>query len=181
MADLDLKTLPAELQAALERVWPGCPEAQRRAVLGPWCEGVWRTVWPDLLWPWQPSRRWWRPGEAREWRESFERYFGAQRSNMLEAQGPRLFDPAQPFFDTPWTQAAVLLRSPVPAFFSDGEFWAMVMQLFDGDVEQATDYAQACARELTARKTTSRAQRNAWWIQELLVLRASATGNLGSL
>jgi hypothetical protein len=41
MADLDLQALPAELQAALERVWPGCPEAQRRAVLGPWATGVW--------------------------------------------------------------------------------------------------------------------------------------------
>jgi hypothetical protein len=181
MPDLDLQALPPELQAALERVWPGCPEAQRRALLGPWAESVWRTVWPDYLWPWQPAMRWWRPGEARQWRESFERYFASTRRNILQASGPRLFDPAEPFFDTPWTRPLVALRSPVPGVFSNAEFWAMTMQLFDGDADAAASYAQESARQLQALKVTSRAKRDAWWVQELIVLQAAATGSVGAL
>lgn len=177
MAALDLSTLPPELHAALERVWPGCPEAQRRAVLGPWATGVWRTVWPDFLWPWQPSRRWWRPRAARQWRESFEAYFGARRSNLLEARGPLLFDPAQPFFETPWTQAGTLLRSPVPEVFSDGEFWAIAMQLFDGDVPRAEAQARDWAREPAAsRAAAGGSRRDNWWIDKLRVMHAEATG-----
>lgn len=181
MADLDLATLPPELRDALERAWPGCAEAQRRAVLAPWCQEVWRSVWPDLLWPWQPARRWWRPGAAQAWRETFEDLFLARRGNVLTAEGPRLFDPDEPFFPTPWTQARVLLKSPVPQVFSDGEFWALTMQLHDGDTAAATRYAQACARHLQASNATSRSQRDRWWVQELIVLQASATGSLGGL
>lgn len=177
MPDLDLQQLPPELQAALERVWPGCPEAKRRAVLGPWATGVWRTVWPDHLWPWQPARRWWRPGAAREWRESFERYFSSQRRNLLAANGPRLFDPGQPFFATPWTHAKSLLRSPTPDVFTDAEFWAITQQIFDGDVEHATRETRDWARELTAGQATARGlRRDNWWINQLRVMRATATG-----
>lgn len=177
MSDLKLHDLPAELQATLERVWPGCPEAQRRAVLGPWAEGVWRTVWPDFLWPWQPALRWWRPGEARKWRGAFERYFASKRRNLLLAQGPGLFDPAQPFFDTPWTQAEVVLRSPVPEVFTDAEFWAITQQIFDGDVPCATSQARNWANELGARNARSRgSRRERWWIDELGRLHAAATG-----
>lgn len=177
MPDLDLQQLPPELQAALERVWPGCPEAQRRALLGPWAAGVWRTAWPGHLWPWQPSARWWRPGAAREWRAAFEGYFGSQRRNLLESSGPRLFDPDQPFFATPWTHAKVVLRSPAPAVFSDAEFWAITQQIFDGDVDQASREALGWARELTARQATARgARRDNWWIDQLRTMRAVATG-----
>ena len=95
--------------------------------------------------------------------------------------GPRLFDPAQPFFPTPWTQADVLLRSPAPDVFSDGEFWALTMQLFDGDAHAAVDYAQRCAHHLRLMQATHRARRDRWWVQELIVLHASATGDLGAL
>lgn len=181
MADLDLQSLPPELRAALERAWPGCAEAQRRAVLAPWCQLVWRRAWPDLLWAWQPARRWWRAGAATDWRAQLEAGFSARQGHVLEARGPLLFDPAQPYFPTPWTHARVLLRSPVPAVFTDGEYWAMTMQLFDGDTAAATDYAQGCARELQARNATSRGKRDTWWVQQLIVLRASATGSLGGL
>jgi hypothetical protein len=181
MAPLDLRALPAELQAALEHAWPGSAEAQRRALLGPWCHKLWRTAWPDMQWLWQPSRRWWRTGDAAAWRQAFEGYFGAAQGNILESRVPRLFDPDQPFFPTPWTQARVLLRSPAPEAFSDGEFWALTTQLFDGDPDAASRYALACARHLKAIKATSRARRDRWWNQELILLHASATGNLGGL
>lgn len=178
---LDLCALPAELQDALARAWPGCPEAQRRAVLAPWCYSHWYRVWPDMLWPWQPGRRCWRPAQARYWRADLEACFASRRRNILEAKGPRLFEPDQPFFDTPWTHAEVLVRSPVPEVFSDGEVWAMAMQLFDGEIDTAADYAQTCARHLIANKLTRRARRSAWWQEELTLMRASATGSLGSL
>jgi hypothetical protein len=176
MRDLDLQTLPPELLAALERAWPSHPEAQRRAVLGPWAQAGWRTVWPDFLWPWQPARRWWRPGTARQWRGSFERYFASQRCNLLQAEGPRLFDPAQPFFDTPWTHAGVLLRSPVPDVFTDAEFWAVTQQIFDGDVHLATSETRAWAGELIARQATARGpRRERWWAEQLHRMHAAAT------
>jgi hypothetical protein len=182
MADLDLQALPPELQTALERAWPGCPEAQRRAVLGPMREGLWQTVWPDNLWPWQPAKRWWRPGQAQRLRDLFEWHFKSQRRNILQAAGPRLFDPAQPFFDTPWTQADVQLRSPVPQAFSDAEFWGITQQMFDGDVSLATSEVTGWARDFIARgATASAARRSSWWIELLAVERASATGDLGGL
>jgi len=182
MADLDLQALPTDLQAALERVWPGCPEAQRRAVLGPWCNKAWVTVWPDTTWPWQPARHWWRPGSARQWRDGFEAYFGAQCRNELEPEGPRLFDPDQPFFDTPWTHARVVLRSPAPEAFTDAEFWAVTTQLFGGDAEHAASQVSGWARSLVARGITGRGyRRDSWWQEMRTVLEAEATGSLGSL
>lgn len=178
MPDLDLQALPPELQAALERVWPGSPEAQRRSVLGPWVEGGWQAVWPDQLWPWQPAGRWWRPGEARDRRESFELYFGSLRRNILEAKGPRLFDPAQPFFETPWTSAAVVLRSPVPEVFSDAEFWAIATQLFDGDVGVAARETRDWARQLIEERATERGpRRSRWWQDHLHRMEMSAKGD----
>lgn len=182
MADLDLQALPPELQAALERVWPGCPEAQRRAVLGPWLNMGWVTVWPDNTWPWQPARRWWRSGSARKWRDSFQAYFGSQGHNVLVPVGPRLFDSDQPFFDTPWTQARVVLRSPAPEAFTDAEFWALTTQLFGGDAEQAAWQVKGWARDLVARGITGRGyRRGSWWQEMRTVLTAEATGSLGSL
>ena len=182
MADLDLQALPPELQAALERVWPGCPEAQRRAVLGPILNMGWVTVWPDITWPWQPPKRWWRPGSGREWREGFEAYFGATCHNVLVPAGPRLFDPDQPFFDTPWTQARVLLRSPAPEAFTDAEFWAITTQLFGGDAEGAASQVKRWAASLAARGIIGRGyRRSSWWQEMRTVLEAEATGNLGAL
>lgn len=180
---LDLQALPPELQAALERAWPGNPEAQRRALLGPVREGGWRSVWPDLVWPWVPARRWWRPGEARRWRALFEWHFSASRRDILEQeQGPRLFDPAQPFFDTPLTRPQVALRSPAPEVFSDAEYWGIAMQLFNGDLPRAEWTVRAWARDLVARKATQRGwRRDNWWTETLAVERAAATGDLGSL
>lgn len=182
MPELDLHSLPPELQAALERVWPGCPEAQRRAVLGPWCNRAWATVWPDNTWPWQAGRRWWRPGSARQWREGFEAFFGAPCHNELEPVATRLFDPDQPFFETPWTQARVILRSPAPEAFTDAEFWAVTTQLFGGNAERASSQVQGWARSLAERGIQGRGyRRDGWWHEMRTVLRAEATGDLGSL
>jgi hypothetical protein len=182
MAYLDLQSLPLELQAVLERVWPGCAEAQRRAVLGPWCNMGWVTVWPGGIWPWQPAKRWWRPGSASQWRERFEAYFSAQCHNELVPEGPRLFDPDQPFFPSPWTQTRVLLRSPAPEAFTDAEFWSVTTQLFGGDAERAASQVQGWARSLEARGITGRGhQRDSWWQEMRTVLHAEATGSLGSL
>ena len=182
MADLDLQALPPELQATLERVWPGCSEAQRRAVLGPWCDMGWMTVWPDNTWPWQPAKRWWRPGSARRSRELFEGFFRTQGSNVLEPEGQRLFDPDQPFFETPWTSARVVLRSPAPEAFTDAEFWALTTQLFGGDADRAASQVRGWARELVARGITGRGyRRDSWWQEMRTVLEAEATGNLGAL
>lgn len=177
-----LQELPPELQAALEKAWPGCPEAQRRAVLGPQCAMAWLSAWPDHLWPWQPARRWWRPGSARQWRENFQAHFGAQCRNVLEPEGPRLFDPDQPFFPTPWTEARVLLRSPAPEAFTDAEFWAITTQLFGGNAEQAAWKVSSWARDLVARGITGHGfRRGSWWQEKRTVLEAEATGSLGSL
>lgn len=178
---LDLQALPPELRAALERVWPGCPEAQRRALLGPNCHDHFDSTWPDMLWPWKPTRRWLMPGQARMWRGIHEAHFGSRCGDILEATGPRVFEPGQPFFATPWTNAAVLVRSPVPEFFSDGEVWAMAMQLFNGEIDSGMDFARACARDMVAKKITRRSQRADWWRTRLVIMRASATGDLGSL
>ncbi|HEY8881034.1 MAG TPA: hypothetical protein VIN03_25910 [Roseateles sp.] len=183
MPDLDLRALPPELQATLERVWPGNPEAQRRALLGPVREGGWQSAWPDLIWPWVPARRWWRPGEARQWRALFEWHFGSSRRDILdEEKGPRLFDPAQPFFDTAWTRPQVVVRSPAPEAFSDAEYWAIAMQLFGGNLSVAESTVSSWARDLAAKKITKRGwRRDSWWIETLTIERASATGDLGSL
>jgi hypothetical protein len=178
MPELDLQALPPELQAALERVWPGAPEAQRRALLGPWVEGGWEAVWPDNLWPWQPAGRWWRPGAARDLREAYERYFGSQCRDILEARGPRLFDPAQPFFETPWTRATAALRSPVPEVFTDAEFWAITTQLFNGDVGVAERESRRWAAELIQQGATERgARRSEWWTNQLRHMEMSAKGD----
>lgn len=164
MVALNLQQLPAELQAALKRAWPGCPEAQRRAVLGPWLNQGWVTVWPDNTWPWQPTKRWWRPASARQWRGWFEAFFSAQGSNLLAPEGPQLFDPDKPFFETPWTQARVVLRSPAPEAFTDAEYWAITTQLFGGDAEQAAWKVTNWARDLVARGITGRGfRRDGWW------------------
>jgi hypothetical protein len=183
MPDLDLQALPAELRAALERAWPGQPDAQRRAMLGPAREAGWQRVWPDLVWPWMPARRWWRAGQARRWRQLFEWHFGSARRDILDReQGPRLFDPAQPFFDTPWTRPTVALRSPAPEAFSDAEYWAIAMQLFSGDLALAEPAVRAWARDLIASQAARPGRRrDHWWTQRLTVERAAATGDLGSL
>ncbi len=173
MPDLDLHHLPAELQAALERVWPGCPEAQRRALLAPHRLG-WAPLWPHQMWAWQPASRWWRPGAARKERAWREAFFGAHlrdaRGEPYNATGPvyeaRLFDPAQPFFDTPWTQASVLLRSPVPDVFSDADFWVITQQLSGGHVPSATSTAVGWSgwrRAKARRRCTSVRARSADW------------------
>ncbi|MDT9000928.1 hypothetical protein RQP53_16750 [Paucibacter sp. APW11] len=182
MLELELLTLPVELRQALERAWPDCPEAQRRALLGPWAAQGWRSVWPGQLWPWQGSQRWWRAGQARTWRASFEHFFSAQRSNLLQTSGPRLFDPDQPFFATPWTLARVLLCSPVPEVFSDAEYWAATMQLFGGDADLAASEMRGWAATLQQHGATARGmKRDRWWQETLAVMRASASGDLGSL
>jgi hypothetical protein len=174
MPDLDLQALPADLRAALERAWPGSPEAQRRALLGP--RWGWPAVWPELLWAWQPPRRWWRAGLARRCREQAEALFVAPVRDVRQDQAARLFDPAQPFFDTPWTHAATLLRSPVPAVFSDAEFWAMTQQVFGGDVVLATQQAQDWARGMQAEGALQGSRRRRWLQDALWRWEMSATG-----
>jgi hypothetical protein len=183
MPDLDLRQLPPELHAALERVWPGCPEAQRRALLGPHRLG-WAPVWPGNLWAWKPASRWWRPFAARDRRAGDEGFFGAHlsdaRGEPYEPAGPvyaeRLFDPAQPFFDTPWTQARVLLRSPVPEVFSDADFWLITQRLWGGHVESATFTAQSWARGMQAENALRGARRSRWLDDAQWRLEMSATG-----
>lgn len=174
---LDLTTLPPGLQAALEQAWPGCPEAQRRAVLAP--HGLrGRSVWPDHLWPWQPARHWWRPGRARECREGEAEFFAAHVSDVRGAPyPPRLFDPAQPFFETPWTHAAVLLRSPAPDAFSDADFWVFVQLLFGGDLHWATVTANEWAAGMRADAALHGSRREAWLNDALWRLEASAKGD----
>lgn len=177
MPDLDLQALPPELQAALERAWPGCPEAQRRALLAPRCWLGWRSVWPDELWAWRPTSRWYRPRFARECRERAEAFFVAHVSDVLHEQGPRLFDPEQPFFETPWTHARLLLRSPVPEVFSDADYWAITQQLFGGDTEAAASEARAWARAMQAADAVLPGTRRQRWLDEALWrLQQSAAG-----
>ena len=176
MPDLDLLALPPELQAALEKAWPGCPEAQRRALLGSRCWSGWRPTWPDRIWAWQPASRWWRPWRAREYREQAEGLFVDHVSDVLQSYPARLFDPEQPFFDTPWTQAKVLLRSPVPEVFSDADFWAMTQQLFGGHVESATASALAWARGMQTENALRGYRREQWLIDAVYRLEMSATG-----
>jgi hypothetical protein len=177
MPELDLHALPPELQAALEQAWPGCPEAQRRAVLAPHRLGG-TSIWPDNLWPWQSSRHWWRPGRARECRKSDGLFFAARVSDVLGAtREARLFDPEQPFFETPWTHAQVLLRSPAPDAFSDADFWAITQLLFGGDVYWATRTTQDWAASMRANAALQGARRSQWLTDALWRLEASAKGD----
>lgn len=165
------------MQAALTQAWPGSPEAQRRAVLAPHRLGG-APVWPRHLWPWQPSRRWWRPGTARECRAGEAQFFAAPVSDVRGASyAPRLFDPAQPFFDTPWTRAGLLLRSPAPDAFSDADFWVIVQLLFGGDLHWATRTAQDWAAGLRADGALQGARRDRWLTDALWRLEASAKGD----
>lgn len=172
-----LGQLPPELQAALAQAWPDHPEARRRAVLAPHRLGG-APVWPGNLWPWQPSRRWWRPGTARECRAGEALFFVAPVRDVRGAPyAPRLFDPAQPFFDTPWTQAELLLRSPAPEAFSDADFWAIVQLLFGGDLHWATRTAQDWAAGMRADRALQGARRDQWLNDALWRLEASAKGD----
>ncbi|MDT7837984.1 hypothetical protein [Aquabacterium sp. OR-4] len=178
MPALALTQLPPELRALLDQAWPGCPEAQCRALLAPWAHALFHVVWPDGLWPWQPARRWWRPAEGRAWRQAFGHLLAARRGNLLESGGPLLFSPEQPFFDTPWTQATQLLRSPEPEVFSDAEFWAITMQLCDGNQDLATAHTRGWARVMRAQGCSTRGsrRRDNFWNDELRRLRLQATG-----
>lgn len=172
-----LDPLPAELRAALELAWPGCAEAQRRAVLAP--DGVGAPpLWPDgPLWPWQPACHWWRPWRASECRRAAARFFSSHVRDIRGADyEPRLFDPEQPFFETPWTQAEVLLRSPVPEVFSDADFWALTQLLMGGDVQAATRIAQDWARGLQADGALRGLRRSRWLADAQWRLEMSATG-----
>ena len=183
MPGLALHALPAELQAALERVWPGCPEAQRRALLGPHQLG-WQPVWPARLWAWQPAGRWWRPWAARDERWRAECFFAAHLSDARGEPdvpaGPtyaqRLFDPDQPFFETPWTQSKVVLRSPVPEVFSDADFWVITQQLWGGHVESATFTAKSWAFGMKADGALRGGRRDRWLINAQWRLNMEATG-----
>ncbi len=183
MPDLDLQALPTELQAALERAWPGVPEAQKRALLAPtWLGGP--PIWPDEMWAWRPSSRWWRPGWAREQRARHEAFFrmhlGDARGEPQGHDGPvypqRLFDPEQPFFATPWTQAQLLLRSPAPEVFSDAEFWFVTQRLFGGDAEWATRELLSWARGMQADGAVRGGRRSRWLADAQWRLQMSATG-----
>lgn len=177
MAAFDLQTLPLELQAALAQAWPGCPEAQRRALLAPQALGG-APLWPGNLWPWQPARRWWRPGVARECRAGEALFFSAPVSDVRgAAYAPRLFDPAQPFFETPWTQAEVLLRSPAPDAFGDADFWVLTQRLCGGDVPAATRLAHEWAAGMRADAALQGARRQRWLGDALWRLEASAKGD----
>lgn len=177
MADLDLATLPPELRDALERAWPGCPEAQRRILLAP-MRLAGAPLWPGLLWPWQPSARWWRLPLARRVRAGTLGYFLTHVSDVRGAlQAPRLFDPAQPFFATPWTRAEELLHSPTPDAFSDADFWFITQRLCGGDVAQATHLAQNWAGKMRTNGALQGKRRDAWLNEELSRLEASARGD----
>lgn len=184
MPDLVLHKLPSELQAALERAWPGCPEAQRRALLAPPQLGS-LPLWPDGLWAWRPVSHWWRPMAAHEERARAQSFFGAHlsdaRGEPYGAQGPayaqRLFDPAQPFFDTPWTQARVLLRSPAPEAFSDAEFWVIVQRLWGGRVGAATAQAERWASAMKADGALRGARRSRWLSNAQWLLNMEVTGS----
>ena len=175
---LILGELPAELQAALERSWPGQPEAQRRALLAPsWLGG--RGLWPHGLWPWQPAWRWWRPQAARNARAGCETWFTSPVEDVRGApRDARLFDPDQPFFETPWTYTAAPLRSPTPHAFSDAEFWYLLQQLCGGDLPQATalahDWTHGLERDDALR---SRGRRSRWLVDAQYRLLMSACGN----
>ncbi|MCE4555466.1 hypothetical protein [Pelomonas cellulosilytica] len=182
MPDLDLLSLPAELQAALERAWPGCPEAQRRALLAPAQLG-WPPVWPHGLWAWRRTGHWWRPFAARAERERAEAFFGAhlgdargERWDGVPTYAERLFDPNQPFFDTPWTHADRLLRSPAPEAFSDADFWFITQLLHGGDLHWATVTAQDWARGLAADRALRGGRRGRWLHDAQWRLHMSATG-----
>lgn len=172
-----LDPLPAELRAALELAWPGCPEAQRRAVLAPHGMGR-QPLWPDgELWPWQPTRHWWRPGRASDRRQALAVFFTSHVGDIRGADdGPRLFDPGQPFFRTPWTHAKALLRSPVPDAFGDADFWALTQLLMGGDVDGATRTAHDWARGLRAEGALHGPRRDRWLANAQWRLQMSATG-----
>lgn len=183
MPDLDLQALPPELQAALQRAWPGCPEAQRRALLAPARLDA-APIWPDQLWPWRPAARWWRPGWARERRQRDKAFFAAHlgdaRGEPQGHDGPsypqKLFDPERPFLATPWTQARVLLRSPAPEVFSDADFWIFTQQLFGGDADEARREMLSWARGMQADGALRGARRSNWLADAHWRLHMSATG-----
>ncbi|MGM9482047.1 hypothetical protein ACS5PN_12745 [Roseateles sp. NT4] len=183
MPDLDLQALPPELQTALERAWPGCPEAQRRALLAPPGLG-WEPLWPNRLWAWQPARRWWRPFWARQHRAldegAFSRHLSDARGEPWDAVEPsykeRMFDPEQPFFETPWTHAKVLLRSPAPDVFSDGEFWFITQTLWGGHVQSAASMTESWARAMKAEGALRGGRRSRWLSNALWLLNMEATG-----
>jgi hypothetical protein len=185
MAGLDLLALPPELQAALERAWPDCPEAQKRAVLAPARVDA-QPIWPRQLWPWRPGSRWWRPGWARERRRQDQAFFAAHwgdaRGEPQGHEGPsypqKLFDPAQPFFPTPWTQARVLLVSPAPEVFSDADFWIFTQRLFGGDAVTAGREMLRWARGMQADDAVSGRRRGHWLADAHWRLHMSATGAL---
>ena len=147
MALLDLTSLPPALRATLDRHFTD-DEARRRALLAPWCDDGFRSVWPDLMPAWAGTSGSAKDARVRTQREAF---FGLRLVEGRHAQahpGRSIFDPSLPFFATPLAQPATRLVSPWPDAFSDAEYWAIVMQLYDGDEPAARGQLAGVAQRL---------------------------------
>lgn len=165
-AALDLRQLPPELQAALERAWPAQPESQRRALLAPAALGG-PGIWPRLLWPWRRAAHWWRPGWAREMRAASEAFFRAHVQDIRGApRSALLFDVDQPFFSTPWTSTPAPLRSPAPHAFSDVDYWYLLQQVCGGEPDVARDLCLDWAARLAESGSLTTPARRAQWLHD---------------
>ncbi len=136
---LDLGSLPAALQTPLVRLLP-CDESRRRAVLAPWLAVFGEPV-IDHPWPWEPLKRFWREADAAQVRARFEAYL-CRTLHPGAARSLSIFDPGLPFFPCALTQATHTWRSPWPGVFTNAEYWAITMQLFNGDPAHADELLQ---------------------------------------
>lgn len=114
------------------------------------------------------------------WEGLFDGHLADARGEPWNAVEPsykeRLFDPAQPFFETPWTHARVLLRSPAPDVFSDADFWFITQKLWGGDVSSATSTVESWARAMKAENALRGGRRDRWLANAQWLLHMEATG-----
>ncbi len=137
MANLDLQALPMALRAALDASFDD-DESKRRAVLAPWADAGYVSIFSDGLDAWQEDRAWLLRRGAREAkRERLVREFFSQRVQTVDGSNPSIFDRNLPFFPTRLCEARAVLRSPCPQWICDAEFWALTMQCVDGDAHAA--------------------------------------------
>ncbi len=164
MSLFDLTSLPLELQATLQRLLPD-EESRRRAVLAPWVAAQGQTI-ATHTWPWVPWQRFWRAHAAANTRALCEQWL-ASRLNPHDPASPSVFDPALPYFPCPQTRVTRVLNSPWPSIFTDAEFWALTMQLFDGEPDTAqrvlTGWVHQCQaqKHLAAGQSLSASERRA--------------------
>ena len=86
MTLLNLQSLPPALQASLQRHFDN-DESRRRAVLAPWAEAGFSTIYLHGTWAWSPWQSFWRRSWAHDIRQQSENAFFTITQN-IPSEGP---------------------------------------------------------------------------------------------